>query len=202
MSTGTNRQNKNILTSKPDSEISVMMAELDNLEKGLSIEEVAIRPAAKKVKSLQDQIDEELALALEESKKMTASSEFESVVTIVEVVDAEMTNLSEELENILAFEPIEDSTENFESEETEVEADQNSVLQMNTKGHVNMSLEMGLGESAARVTLDSTHGIEINIEDLKLTIDSNNGCIIELKNGMNFTIPLSINDFELKKKVS
>lgn len=78
--------------------------------------------------------------------------------------------------------------------------EETNSIQFQMSGQTELKLLIGNHETS--LNLNTQSGIELSIADIKITINETQGCHIESKNGINFTIPLSIDVLEHKKKAA
>lgn len=81
-----------------------------------------------------------------------------------------------------------------------VAREETNSIQFQMSGQTELKLLIGPHETT--LNLNTDRGIELSIADIKITINETQGCHIESKNGINFTIPLSIDVLEHKKKAA
>lgn len=81
-----------------------------------------------------------------------------------------------------------------------VAREETNSIQFQMSGQTELKLLIGSHETT--LNLNTDRGIELSIADIKITINETQGCHIESKNGINFTIPLSIDVLEHKKKAA
>lgn len=237
MSFGFKGFKKNNAVEKNDTELEEIMAEIDSLERQLSLEERDLHRPIKKQMSLQEAIDAELLMAMEEVNE-EVNEEISKVIN-EEASEAPTSTFSETetqttpkvavieamvLETITPFDKqeLEDTTsshqesyvpgeiskkiislkEKRESSAASPTSSPVSFVESKVTGDVHFSFNLTLGESEVAVQIDTTNGIEIFAEDVEISINETQGCVISIKNGMNFTIPLSIEKNSLKKKAA
>lgn len=205
------------------------------------------KSAPTKMKSLQDQIDYELAQALSiiEDTENVEQLNHESVVDVdsefldltpqetevilsnllradaetIESVHALASMIEETLDLIdqkVETPEISEQAEYLEHYQEEVGHHQNVVafapatkfvsqeepnlIKLEMTGQTEMKLM--IGSYQAVINLHSTNGVELSLADIKIVINEKEGCHIESKNGINLTIPLSIDILEHKKKAA
>lgn len=201
---------KNNASIKNDTELDDIMAEIDNLERQLSLEErelhrpikTAIKPQAKTEMSLQEAIDAELAEALEEVSSLV--NEIETTATTTTTMTNQTTEVRVEAEIIPSNTIAENEMENVIgiNDKKTTTATTTSSVESKISGEMNFSFNLTLGQIPVALQIDTTSGIKITAQDLQIFIDEEEGCVIKIKNGMNFTIPLSVEEISHKKKAA
>lgn len=81
-----------------------------------------------------------------------------------------------------------------------VAREETNSIQFQMSGQTELKILIGSYETT--LNLNTDRGIELSIADIKITINETQGCHIESKNGINLTIPLSIDVLEHKKKAA
>lgn len=66
-------------------------------------------------------------------------------------------------------------------------------------GGVNLNLNFSIGNTPANLWLDGEKGLSFTMSGVKVSIDENEGCVISMKGGAKFTIPLDSEGNSLKK---
>lgn len=163
-----------------ESELQDIMAEIENLEKEFETEPaLAAEPIVVPVKktNLQEEIEREIEM----SKEVSA----EKKEALVAPVAAQPKVLSFEKKSV----PV--STKESSSE-----------ISFAANGQMNLNLEFKIGEESAKLSVDPVLGLVITMNGVELCINQEEGCKVSMKNGVNFTIPLTSSEPTSKKKTA
>jgi len=153
-----------------ESELQDIMSEIEDLEKEFVNDEA---PAM----SLQDKIEAELKEA--------------NVVVTESPKEKESAPLTSTKSQVLPFEKVvAKKSDSTLKNEVAVEA----------RGSMCLNLDFKVGEETAKLSIDPSKGLTVNVSGVEISIDEHSGCTVTMDNGMTFTIPLSNAQKSPKKK--
>ena len=160
-------------------ELEDIMAEIDNLEKDFAAEVEIVEPQT-------------VAMAASPAKP---TAEIQTIVAPT----AEIAGPIEEAEQ---DEPVATQVLSFEKKSAAPTLDAKSNVTLAASGDMSLNLTFKIGEEDATLVIDQEKGLLVTFSGVELSLHSENGCSVEMANGVLFSVPIQSKSTASKKKTA
>ncbi|MBT7608129.1 MAG: hypothetical protein HN576_00130 [Bacteriovoracaceae bacterium] len=188
-----------------DDELQDIMSEIENLEKDF-IDEKGITADVTPEPISEEEVFEEAPVNDPQiDLQSTIDAEIAELDAIIEVSQPEIEEQEAEVmaekqqeDNVVSILQNQDTFENTNYESTY----SGTPVELSCNGDMNFNMNFALGESLANIKVDKEMGLNVQMEELSLSISEKEGCVISLPGGIKFTVPLTSVGASATKKAS
>ena len=179
-----------------ESELQDIMAEIDNLEKDFSAEGEIVNEDSSSATLNTPESKQEMDI-----KPKTTSIIFEAEPKGNIVADPQST-MSTTSKNIAeAPEKIDTKVLFFEKKSAPIAGDTMSNVTLNAAGDMSLNLTFKIGSENATLVIDQEKGLLVSYSGVNLSLHAENGCTLQMENGVSLTVPVQSNIKANKKAV-
>ncbi len=164
-------------------ELEDIMAEIDNLEQDFGSE--AVTPIA------------QVATPAVEKMVVAKAPEIEQVVEAEEIKSEFTDEVIEDTEEIIKPGA---AVLTFEKKQTPAALDFKSNVSLAATGNMTLNLTFKIGDQDATLIIDQEKGLLVSFSGVELTLHGENGCKVEMANGVSFSVPVQNTATGIKKK--
>lgn len=150
---------------------------------------------------------DELEDIMAEIDNLEQDFESEAVTPIAQVstpaVDKIVVAKAPEIEEVFETEEIikpDAAVLTFEKKQTPAALDFKSNVSLAATGNMTLNLTFKIGDQDATLIIDQEKGLLVSFSGVELTLHGENGCKVEMANGVSFSVPVQNTATGIKKK--